>query len=179
MRLTRATASEGPLRLPAAMDATLFSANMSFFSTCDCTADHLGRVERRGGCACSPSVACISARAAESCSCSRKRQSTGPRRSTLRAKPCRINVRALRRLDRPVWQVLQRAAGGECSPAVTSHVCAGAGPEMCLGPSRAGSTRGRYDAERLRPAVQRGTPGRVGVPRYRGPSPCPPIRRAA
>jgi len=30
------------------MDATLFSANMSFFSACDCTANHLGRVERRG-----------------------------------------------------------------------------------------------------------------------------------
>jgi len=59
-----------------------------------------------GGCACSPSVACISARAAESCSCFRKRQSTGPRRSTLRAKPCRIDVRDPRRLDRHGWRVL-------------------------------------------------------------------------
>lgn len=73
----------------------------------------------------------------------------------------------------------QRTAGGECSPAVTQSLRAGAGPEMCLGPSHAASTRGRYDAERLRSAAQRGTPGRVGVPRYRGPSPCPPIRRAA
>ena len=73
----------------------------------------------------------------------------------------------------------QRNAGSECLPAVTLALRAGAGPEMCLGPSHAASTRGGYDAERLRPAVQRGTPGRVGVPRYRGPSPCPPIRRAA
>jgi len=48
MRLTIATTSEGSITLVGTDGRNPFLANMSFFSACDCTANQLGRVERRG-----------------------------------------------------------------------------------------------------------------------------------